>query len=218
MLADMEGLEAGPADRTPHRVVDEAECSRLSLPGDSQWRIFAASMERRSVAPGSPWNSFSGSSVERPGDSRAPLQTRCGCPISGSTVAWWTSTARGARVRGRRRGPRPQPNRGPGDEHRHPGRLQPGMEARAGRRGQASPNACSTPTKRNVCRSPAGCSPRRTRTPGCCSLKPHHAVCARARPDPCLRPESCRPALLELFINYRSSSLSRRTAVRAPVS
>ena len=43
------------------------------------------------------------------------------------------------RVPGRRCGAHPQPGRRPGHEHRHAGRLQPGLEAGAGIRGVAAP-------------------------------------------------------------------------------
>ena len=52
-----------------------------------------------------------------------------------------------------RRGAHPQPGRRAGHEHRPAGRLQPGVEAGAGRARRARTRRCSTPTSRSASRS-----------------------------------------------------------------
>ena len=57
----------------------------------------------------------------------------------------------------RRRGAHPQPGRRAGHEHRPAGRLQPGMEARARRRGPGGRRRCSIRTRPSASRSRGAC-------------------------------------------------------------
>ena len=72
---------------------------------------------------------------------------------------------RRARLPRRRRRPRPQPGRRPGHEHRHPGRLEPRLEARPGRTRRAPTRRCSTPTSPSACPSGGSCSASPTAPP-----------------------------------------------------
>ena len=93
-------------------------------------------------------------------------------------------------VPGRRRRPHPQPGRRPGHEHRHPGRGQPGLEARPRAAAASRPGACWTPTSANGARSARSCcasptvpSPPRPRPPARCG-SPAPASRRRVIPSP----------------------------------
>ena len=105
--------------------------------------------------------------------------------------------SRGPRPARRRRRPRLHPGRGPRDEHRPPGRLQPRLEARAGLPGSAG----ERPARQLRARAPAGrragrrVGRRRRGEPG--AGRGGGARRARrrrsARPSPTPRPRTTRP-------------------------
>ena len=77
-------------------------------------------------------------------------------PRPGAAIPPWASVSRG------RRCPRPQPRGRPGHEHRHAGRLQPVLEARAGDRRVAPETRSSTATTPSGIPSASGSSTSRS--------------------------------------------------------
>ena len=86
LLADADVDWGRERDRTPPSFPCRAARSGAYSPS---WKTRLCRRSR--------WSSSRDSSGSAPGTSRPPSPTRPGCPVSRSTVAWWTGTASGAR-------------------------------------------------------------------------------------------------------------------------